>query len=117
MFPHLCERVHPSLWVQGAWHGQWLTHSSHLAGRWSVGWQLSKDRPGPRLPAAGCVPQGETSSLRSLPVGDSWGLHGVIGRQAGQWTRTGAMPPLSAGASVCSGGVSLQGAAAHLAHR
>ena len=61
----------------------------HLAGRWSAGWQLSKDSTWTLATDCWlCVPRTETSSLRSLPVGDGWGLHGLIGRQAGQWART-----------------------------
>lgn len=72
-----------------AWTVTHPTLLPHLAGRWSVGWQLSKDSTWTSATDCWlCVLRTETSSLRSLLVGDGWGLHGVFGRQAGQWTRT-----------------------------
>lgn len=57
-----------------------MTHPAlpfSLAGRWSVGWQLSKGSTWTSATDCWlCVLRTETSSLRSLPVGDPWGLHG-----------------------------------------
>lgn len=57
-----------------------VTHSTLpllLAGRWSVGWQPSKDSTWTSVTDCWqCVLQTETSSPRSLQVGDRRGLHG-----------------------------------------